>query len=40
MGWILRPFIGDPRLPLTLFRDRQSNFFAAVLDALYALVVE
>jgi hypothetical protein len=34
MGWILRPFIGTPELPLTLFRARQSNFFQAVLRAL------
>ncbi len=31
MGWILRPFIGAPDLPFTLFRPRTSNFFEAVL---------
>jgi hypothetical protein len=30
MGWVLRPFIGNPRLPFTWFRDRESNFFEAV----------
>jgi hypothetical protein len=34
MGWILRPFIGDPNRAFTLFRERQSNFFIAVLEAL------
>jgi hypothetical protein len=33
MGWILRPFIGDPNLPFQWFRQRQSNFFEAVLIA-------
>ena len=31
MGWILRPFIGSPDLPFTLFRHRQSSFFEAVI---------
>src|SRR5262249_30957609 len=31
MGWVLRPFIGDPRIPFTFFRARQSNFFEACL---------
>jgi len=30
MGWILRPFIGNPDLDFELFRDRYSNFFAEV----------
>ena len=37
MGWILRPFIGSPELPFALFRQRQSNFFEAVLLAIRAL---
>lgn len=40
MGWILRPFIGAPGLPFTWFRDRESNFFGSVLDALRRLIVE
>jgi hypothetical protein len=31
MGWVLRPFIGDPRLPFTWFRQRESSFFEAVM---------
>ena len=27
MGWILRPFIGDPELPFVVFRGRTSSFF-------------
>ena len=30
MGWVLRPFIGNPDEPFTFFRQRQSNFFEAV----------
>jgi hypothetical protein len=37
MGWVLRPFIGNPRLPFTFFRHRESNFFMAVLQALQNL---
>ncbi|TWT74505.1 hypothetical protein Pla123a_33280 [Posidoniimonas polymericola] len=38
MGWVLRPFIGSPDLPFTFFRERQSNFFAAVLHSLIELL--
>ncbi len=34
MGWILRPFIGDPTLPFRLFRPRVSNFFIDVMDKI------
>jgi hypothetical protein len=34
MGWILRPFVGTPNLPFTLFRQRESNFFQAFFGAL------
>lgn len=37
MGWILRPFIGDPNIPFEWFRERQSNFFAAFFGALRSL---
>lgn len=37
MGWILRPFVGNPDLPFTWFRPRQSNFFEAVLAAVMDL---
>lgn len=38
MGWVLRPFIGSPDLPFSWFRERQSNFFEAVLNAMEALL--
>ena len=38
MAWVLRPFIGSPDTPFTWFRARESNFFAAVLGALQALL--
>ncbi len=34
MGWVLRPFIGNPNMPFTWFRARESNFFMAVLQAI------
>lgn len=37
MAWVLRPFIGNPDIPFTLFRARQSNFFEAVLHAFQSL---
>jgi hypothetical protein len=38
MGWVLRPFIGSPDLPFSWFRERRSNFFEAVLNAMEALL--
>jgi hypothetical protein len=38
MGWVLRPFVGNPNLPFTWFRERHSNFFEAVLRTLGALL--
>jgi hypothetical protein len=38
MGWVLRPFIGNPNIPFTWFRGRQSNFFEAVLRTLGSLL--
>jgi hypothetical protein len=38
MGWVLRPFIGSPDMPFTFFRERTSNFFEAVLQAIGALL--
>lgn len=37
MGWVLRPFIGDPSRPFAWFRGRESNFFEAVWSALVSL---
>ncbi|MGE3821523.1 MAG: hypothetical protein AB7I30_19095 [Isosphaeraceae bacterium] len=34
MGWVLRPFIGDPSLPFAWTRAKESNIFLAVLEAL------
>lgn len=38
MSWVLRPFIGAPDAPFTLFRVRESNFFEAVRRTLAALL--
>lgn len=34
MGWVLRPFIGNPAVPFTWFRARESNVFGGILQAL------
>lgn len=39
MGWVLRPFIGNPDQPFALFRGRESNFFASVLGSLRELLL-
>jgi hypothetical protein len=37
MGWVLRPFIGDPARPFAWFRARESSFFEAVWQAFRSL---
>ena len=37
MGWLLRPFIGNPNMPFTWFRPRSGNFFQAIADHLSTL---
>jgi hypothetical protein len=37
MGWVLRPFIGNPNMPFTWFRGRESNFFLAIFQTLASL---
>ena len=39
MGWVMRPFIGTPELPFSWFRERDSNFFAAVLGSLRKVLI-
>ena len=34
MSWVLRPLIGNPSAPFTIFRAREGNFFLAVAQAL------
>jgi len=34
MGWVLRPFIGNPNVPVSFFRERESNFFEAVYNKI------
>ncbi len=38
MGWVLRPFIGNPEMRFTWFRARESNFFEAVLGIIGRLL--
>lgn len=37
MSWVLRPFIGSPTSPFEWFRERESNFFVAVVQSLISL---
>jgi hypothetical protein len=37
MGWILRPFIGDPNQPFTWLRPRTSNFFEDMSATIWKL---
>ncbi len=42
MAWVLRPFLGDPDLPFTWLRERDSNFFEAVwrtIQQLFSLIL-
>lgn len=38
MAWVLRPFIGNPQLPVTWLRGRESNFFQGVFQTLQKLL--
>jgi hypothetical protein len=38
MGWLLRPFIGQPGAPFTWFRPRESSFFLAVVQHLFGFL--
>jgi hypothetical protein len=37
MGWVLRPFVGNPNMQFTWFRPRESNFFQAVFRTFLSL---
>lgn len=37
MGWLLRPFVGSPNLPQTLFRQTEHNIFWGLAEALQYL---
>ena len=39
MAWIMRPFIGSPGTPFSIFRAQESNFYLAVLRALGRLLM-
>lgn len=38
MGWLLRPFIGNPDIPFTWFRDRGGSFFVSVIHQIGRLL--
>lgn len=40
MGWVLRPFIGSPTMPVTFFRVREGNFLQAIADRVADLADE
>jgi len=39
MGWVLRPFIGQPGLPVTFFReDAWGNAYVNILESVWAVI--
>ncbi|MGK7902809.1 MAG: actin-binding WH2 domain-containing protein [Hormoscilla sp.] len=38
LGWTLRPFFGSPGSPFQLFRELESNFYVAIIKAIYSLL--
>ncbi len=38
MGWVLRPFVGNPATPFAWLRGRESNFFQAILQTIASLL--
>ena len=39
MGWVLRPFIGNPRAPVQFFReDSWSNAYVVVLEMIWKVL--
>lgn len=38
LGWVLRPFLGDPSMEFAWFRNRESNFFEGVMQAVQGLL--
>jgi hypothetical protein len=39
MAWVLRPFIGNPRLPVQFFReDSWSNAYVVVLEMIWKVM--
>jgi hypothetical protein len=38
MGWVLRPFIGNPDQPFAWLRPKHSNFFEAAWGVVWTLL--
>jgi len=38
LAWVLRPFIGTPEMPFTLFREQRGNFYENVSNTLQNLL--
>jgi hypothetical protein len=38
MAWLLRPFIGNPAMPVEFFRPRDGNFFHSVVQHISRLM--
>lgn len=38
MSWVLRPFVGSPSLEFAWFREREANFFMAIMEVLRNLL--
>ena len=38
MAWMMRPFIGHPGTPFSIFRAQESNFYVDVANAIYKML--
>jgi hypothetical protein len=38
MAWMMRPFIGSPGTPFSIFRAQESNFYVDVANAIYKML--
>ena len=38
LAWVLRPFVGSPNMPFTLFRERTGNFYESVIKSTHNLI--
>lgn len=38
LGWNLRPFVGSREMKFELFREKEGNFYLAVITSMYDLI--
>ena len=40
LAWNLRPFAGSKKLPFELFREKEGNFYLAVVQSIKDFIIE